>query len=73
MNNIEKDSVKYLIVLIIAVALCGMLLYPIFDLVYFKLITKTEFAYSVNSYIIQPILFGCIFGTTFWLINKQEK
>ena len=32
MKNIERESIKHLIVLIIAIAIFGMILYQIFDL-----------------------------------------
>lgn len=73
MKNIERGTIKHLVILIIAVALCCMVLYPLFDLVLCKFITNSEFTYSVHSYIIQPILFGCIFGTTFWLVDKKRN
>lgn len=73
MKNIERKTKKYLVILIIATALCGMVLYPLFDLVLCKFITNSKFIYSVHSHVIQPILFGCIFGTTFWLVNKKNN
>ena len=73
MKKIERGPTKYLMVLIIAVAICGMILYPLFDLVYYKAITNSEFVYSFHRYIIQPIIFACFFGTTFWLVDKKRK
>ena len=73
MKNIEKGTVKYLVVLIIAVAVCCMILYPLIDLVYYKVITNSEYVYSVHRHIIQPIIFACVFGTTFWLVDKKSK
>ena len=73
MKKIERGTTKYLVVLIIAVALCGMILYPLFDLVYYKVITNFEFVYSIHSHIIQPIIFACVFGTSFWLVDKKRK
>ena len=71
MKNIERGTIKYLVVLIITVVLFGLILYPLFDLVLCKFITNSEFTYSVHSYVIQPILFGSIFGITFWLVDKK--
>ena len=73
MKNIERGTIKYLIVLIIATAICGTILYPLFDLIYYKVITNSKFVYSINRHIIQPILFACFFGTTFWLVDKKRK
>ena len=72
MKNIERGTVKYLILLIVAVSVCGMILYPLFDLIYYKFIAHTEFVYSVYRHITQPILFACVFGTTFWLVDKKK-
>ena len=73
MKSVERGTTKYLIYLIVAVSICGMILYPIFDLVLCKFITNSEFTYSIHSHVIQPIIFGCIFGTTFWLADKKRK
>ena len=37
MRNIEKNSIKHLAIQIIAIALIGIILYPIFDLIICKL------------------------------------
>ncbi len=75
MKNIERGSIKHLILLIIAIAVFGIILYPIFDLVYYKFITNSEFVYNFHKYVIQPISFACISGTVFWVIekNRQDK
>ena len=73
MKNIERGSIKYLVILIIAVAVCGVVLYPLFDLILCKFITRSNFIYSIHNHIIQPILFALIFGTTFWIVDKNRK
>ena len=73
MKKIERGTTKYLVFLIIAVALCGMILYPLFDLILYKFITNSEITYSIHSYVIQPILFAFIYGITFWSIDKKRK
>ncbi len=73
MKNIERGTTKYLVALMLAVAVSGIILYPLFDFIYYKIIANSEFVYSVNRHIIQPIIFACVFGTTFWLIDKKRK
>ncbi|MBQ9314145.1 MAG: hypothetical protein IJ220_03970 [Clostridia bacterium] len=73
MKNIERGSIKHLIILIIAIAVCGMILYPIYDLIFYKFITNSEFVYSFHSYIIRPLLFSLVLGTTLWVIEKKQK
>lgn len=73
MKKFERGTIKYLIVLIFLVAVCGMILYPLFDLILCKFITKSLFEYSVHKHVIQPILFAVIYGVTFWSIDKKRK
>lgn len=73
MKKIDKGTIKYLVILIIATAICGMILYPLFDLIYYKYITNSEFVYSFHKHIIQPIIFAIIYGITFWTLNKKRK
>ena len=73
MKKIERGSIKYLILLIVATALFGIILYPLFNLILCQFITNTEFTYSINRFIIQPIIFACAYGLTFWLIDKKRK
>ena len=73
MKNIERGSKKYLVFLIFAVAICGMILYPLFDLILCKFITNSNFDYSVHKHVIQPILFAFIYGITFWSLDKKKK
>lgn len=70
-KNIERGSIKHLVVLTLACAICGVILYPIFDLLLCKFITNSKFVYSVHEYVIQPVLFGCIFSTILWLMEKK--
>ena len=73
MKNLERGTIKYLIVLIIVVSIAGMITYPVLDLIYNKFITNDKFVYSVFSYIVQPIIFGVVFGITFWVVDKKRK
>lgn len=73
MRNIERGTMKYLVVLIIAVAICGMILYPLFDFILCKFITNSNFDYSVHQHLIQPILFAIIYGIVYWLFDKRNK
>ena len=73
MKNIERGTIKYLIFLIIAVAVCGMILYPLFDFVLCKFITNSKFDYSIHNHIIQPIIFACVYGLVFWSFDRKKK
>ncbi len=71
--KIERGTIKYLLSLILYVALLGMILYPLFDLVYYKLILKSTFTYSIENHIIQPLIFAVVYGLIFWIIDKKRK
>ena len=73
MKNIERGTIKHLVILIIAVAICGMIIYPIFDLFLCKFIIKSEFVYSFKSYIIQPITASIIAGSLLWVVEKKSN
>ena len=73
MKKIGRGTIKYLIILILAIAVSGMILYPLFDLILCKYITKSIFEYSVHKHVIEPILFAFIYGVTFWSIDKKRK
>ena len=70
MKNKNFGSLKYLVFQIIVLCLVGIILYPIFDLLLCKFITNSTFAYSIHSYIIQPIIFGIIIGIVIWILEK---
>ena len=72
MKQFEKGTIQYLVALIISISVCGMILYPIFDLILCKFITNSVFEYSIHEHIIQPILFGFIFGFVSWLVDKKK-
>ena len=73
MRDIKKRSIKYLIILIITISLCGFILYPLFDLILCKFITNSEFVYSFKNYIIQPIIAAIIASSVLWIIDKNTK
>lgn len=72
MNKIKKSSYKYLVVLIVAISVAGMILWPLFDFIYSAVFTHSGFNYSVTEYVLKPISFGVVLGLTLWLIGKKQ-
>ena len=70
MKTIQKGSIKYLIISTIAIMIAGIIIYPLFDLLYTKFITHSEFIYSVKEHIIKPIEIGFIMGICLWIFDK---
>lgn len=70
-KNIERGTIKHLVILIIMIAICGIIIYPFFDLIICKLLTHSKFIYSVKSHVIQPVISAVIAGTILWLLEKK--
>ena len=71
MKKIERGSIKYLIILIISTFLFAIIIYPLVDLICCEFFTKKEFIYSIEDYIIQPLIFSLVFGVTYWFVDKK--
>ena len=70
MNKIEKGSIKALIIYMVAIAVGGIIIWPILDIIFAAVFTHSEFTYSVKEHIIEPIIFGCIAGVVFWVFDR---
>ena len=68
-----KKGTKYYILLILAVAICGIILYPLLDMLWYKFITHSEFEYSIYEHIVQPIIFALVYGIVYWLIDRKRN
>ena len=73
MNNIDKGSVKYLIISIIAISIAGIILYPVLDFLYTKYITRSAFNYSITQHVVAPIVIGTIIEVCLWLFGKYSS
>ena len=73
MKNLQQGTIKYLIISIIAISICGIIIYPLFDLLFCKFITNSEFVYSANTHIVRPIIVGIVAGIVFWSFDKNKN
>lgn len=71
MINIEKNSIKYLILEMVSISIAGIILWPILDYLYHSIITNSTFVYSAYDHIVKPIIFGSIIGFVFWLFDRK--
>lgn len=72
MKNIERGSIKYLIVLISLTTISSLILFPLFDLLS-DLLVKEDFTYSLLKHVISPIIFAVTYGITFWALDKRKN
>lgn len=70
MNKIEKGSIMALVVQVVAIAIGAMIIWPLMDLFFAAVISHTEFAYSVEEHVVKPLIFGCIAGVVFWVVDR---
>ena len=71
MKEIKKGSTQHLIIQIIIIIIAGLILFPLLDFI-ISLIFRTEFAYSVDDHIIEPIFYGVVLGIIMWAIDKKS-
>ena len=60
----------------ISCAIAGMIIWPLFDWIICLVFTHSDFSYSVNEYIVQPILFAVVIAivfTVFDVVGKKKK
>ena len=72
MKKIESTSVKYLVIMILITAATGVVIWPLLDLLWCTVISQTEFVYSIADHLVEPIIFGCIIGIVFWVLEKKK-
>ena len=73
MNNIEKGSIKYLIIMILTTILIGFIIFPLFDFLLDNFITHKTFTYSVSDHIINPIVIATFMSVVLWLLDRNKK
>ena len=69
---IEKDSFKYLIIMITVTILIGLIIFPLFDYLLDTFISNSTFEYSIEDHIISPIVIGTISSIVLWLFNRKK-
>ena len=73
MKKIEENKLLFILVYSFATGLMGVILYPLFDLLFCKFFTNTEFVYSVSTHILSPISFGIVFSVVYSTIKFNRK
>ena len=59
-NLYKKSKILYFLVYLIVFIVVAILLWPLFDLIVCNVFTHSEFVWTVQEHIIQPIVFGVI-------------
>ena len=72
MINIDKNSPKYLALLIVIYIVMGLILYPILDILYCKFITRSVFTYSVVEDVIKPVVIGLVMALVTWFFERKK-
>ena len=72
MKDIEKGSVKQLVLIIVTFIVVGLIVYPILDYLYCKLITRSAFTYSITLDVVFSLIFCSIMGVFTWFEEKKK-
>lgn len=74
MKKINTNSFIVRAIIYAAVfALVAMALFPLFDFIIAKLFTHGEFHYTAKSYILEPAIFGVVFGIVWAVIDRKKE
>ena len=71
MKRIEKTSVKYLIIQAVVTTIVAMIIWPLMDLFICKVISHSEFKYTVSDHVVEPIIFGIVLSLAMWLLDRR--
>lgn len=69
MDKIKKGSIAGLVLYVVGTSIAGIILWPILDFLFDTIFTHSEFVYSVQGHVIEPIIFGCVAGLIFWIFD----
>ncbi len=73
MKKITKNSKSYYFVFGLIAAITGLILYPLFDIVYCKFITNSTFVYSAKEHIVEPLTLAIVLTIVVYGIEKRKK
>lgn len=74
MKKINTDSFIVRVLLYAVVfTLMAMVIFPLFDFIIAKLFTHGEFHYTAKSYILEPAIFGVVFGIVWTVIDRKKE
>lgn len=73
MKKLENNMLLYILVYGLTTAIMGLIIWPGFDFLICKFITKSTFTYSVQNHILQPAIYGMMMGIVFWFVKPKTK
>ena len=73
MKKIEENVWLYILAYGVTVSIMGIILYPLFDMVWCKFLTRSDFKYNVYDHIISPIIFGVTFAVICGIYKFKKK
>lgn len=72
LNKIRKNRILSSIIMAVAALIAAMIIWPLFDLLWAKVISHSDFVYTLKDYVIEPAIFAVIFGIISFAIWKPE-
>ncbi|MBQ8992338.1 hypothetical protein IJ090_02820 [Candidatus Saccharibacteria bacterium] len=75
LERVNHSVPLYILTYGIAISIAGIIIWPLLDLFWHNVVTHSAFVYTVNDYIIQPVIFGFVAAVVFCFFDfrKQRK
>ena len=73
MKKIEENKVLYIIIQCLVMIVMAMIIWPLFDFFFCKVIEHTKFTYSLLNHVIEPIIFGVIAGVVLGILELRKN
>ena len=72
LDKIRKNRLQSSILMAAATYIAAIIIWPLFDLFWAKVISHNEFTYTAQSYLLEPIILAVVFGIVSYCIWKPE-
>ena len=72
LDRIRKNRILSSILIALATFVAAMIIWPLFDLFWAKIITHSDFIYTAKEYVLEPAIFALIFGLIAYFVWKPK-
>ena len=72
LDKIRKNRIKSTLAMALATFVAAMIIWPLLDLLWTKVISHSDFTYTLSDYVLQPAIFAVIFGIITYICWKPE-
>ncbi|MBQ1528080.1 hypothetical protein IIZ77_00325 [Candidatus Saccharibacteria bacterium] len=70
LDNIRKNRIKSSLITALTTFVAAMIIWPLLDLLWTKVISHSDFNYTLSDYVLEPAIFAVIFGIITYIFWK---